>query len=75
MDRWREGKARSNELLEWRRTPSGVGPLSTVIIRSCKLNLFIFLQCLGQPTTLHRNSAQATANRNNNACRSPNRCS
>ncbi|KAE8214488.1 hypothetical protein CF327_g2117 [Tilletia walkeri] len=31
--------------------------------------------CAGKPTTLHRDSADATAHRNANACRSPNRCS
>ncbi|PWN44862.1 hypothetical protein IE81DRAFT_320832 [Ceraceosorus guamensis] len=33
------------------------------------------LKCAGKPSTLHRNSAAATDNRNHNACKSPNRCS
>ena len=37
-------------------------------------NDFYATKCLGFPTTLHRDSADATAHRNANACRSPNRC-
>ncbi|KAL9935426.1 hypothetical protein V8E36_005774 [Tilletia maclaganii] len=33
------------------------------------------IQCKSKPTTLHRDSASATQHRNENACRSPNRCS
>ncbi|SJX62993.1 uncharacterized protein SRS1_13816 [Sporisorium reilianum f. sp. reilianum] len=32
------------------------------------------IQCAGKPTTLHRDSADATANRALTACKSPNRC-
>lgn len=33
------------------------------------------IQCLGRPSTLHRDSADASANRAKTACKSPNRCS
>ncbi|SAM82111.1 uncharacterized protein UBRO_04400 [Ustilago bromivora] len=32
------------------------------------------IQCAGKPTRLHRDSANASINRANTACRSPNRC-
>ncbi|SPO25720.1 uncharacterized protein UTRI_03085 [Ustilago trichophora] len=32
------------------------------------------IQCAGKPTTLHRDSANASINRANTACKSPNRC-
>ncbi|KIS69430.1 uncharacterized protein UMAG_11931 [Mycosarcoma maydis] len=32
------------------------------------------IQCAGKPTTLHRDSANASANRAKTACKSPNRC-
>ncbi|KAK0536252.1 hypothetical protein OC835_002092 [Tilletia horrida] len=33
------------------------------------------IQCIGKPTTLHRDSENAAYHRTQNACRSPNRCS
>ncbi|KAK0547480.1 hypothetical protein OC846_004842 [Tilletia horrida] len=33
------------------------------------------IQCAGKPTSLHRDSADATYHRTQNACKSPNRCS
>lgn len=33
------------------------------------------LQCLGKPSTLHRDSSDSAEHRTENACNSPNRCS
>lgn len=39
----------------------------------CSNDLYA-IQCLGLPSSLHRDSSDSTSHRKMNACRSPNRC-
>ena len=44
-------------------------------LADCLVHRQYAIKCQGKPSALHRDSDDATAHRNANACRSPNRCS